>query len=127
MQLVRHSPDGSPDIRKDVFGNIYFWSSHRIRAYKKEDSPPKWVKPIPIIIIIFLLAQAYGQERDDGAVAIADIITITIYYLLHAGEYMGATSDDAAFWIEDVALYIQDRRLDSMTVTAAVAAADLVA
>jgi hypothetical protein len=64
---------GSPDIRKDVYGDIDFRIGRQIRAYKKEDSPPKRVKPIPIIIIIFILAQAYGQERDDGSVAIADI------------------------------------------------------
>jgi hypothetical protein len=48
--------------------------------------------------------------------------------LLRPGEYTGTTSDDAAFRIEDVALYIQDRRLDSMTATPAeMEAADSVA
>jgi hypothetical protein len=53
---------GSPDVRKDVFGDIDFRIGRQITACKKEDSPPKRVKPIPIIIIIFILAQAYGQE-----------------------------------------------------------------
>jgi hypothetical protein len=119
---------GSPDVRKDVFGDIDFRIGRQLRAYKKEDSPPKRVKPIPIIIIIFILGQAYGQERDEGSVVVADLITIAFFYLLRPGEYTRTTSDDAAFRIEDVALYIQDRRLDSMTATAAeIAAADAVA
>jgi hypothetical protein len=68
---------GSPDVRKDFYGDIDFRIGQQIRAYKKEYSPPKWVKPIPIIIVIFILEQAYGQEQDTGAVATADLITIT--------------------------------------------------
>jgi hypothetical protein len=81
-----------------------------------------------MIIIIFILAQAFGQERDEGSVAIVDMITIALFYLLRPGVYTGTTPDDAAFCIEDVALYIQDRHLDSMKATAAeIAAADAVA
>jgi hypothetical protein len=119
---------GSPDVRKDAFGDIDFRIGRQLRAYKKEESPPKRVKPIPIIIILFILAQAYGQVRDEGSITIADMITIAFFYLLRPGEYTGTTSDDAAFRVEDIALYIQDRRLDSMTATPAeMSAADSVA
>jgi hypothetical protein len=117
---------GSPDVRKDVNGDIDLRIGRQISAYKKEDSTPKRVKPIPITIIIFIMAQAFGQERDEGAVAILDMITITLFYLLRAGEYTGTTSDRAAFCIEDVALYIQDLGLDSKK-TAAEKAAYVVA
>jgi hypothetical protein len=118
---------GSSDVRKDVHGDIDFRIGRQISSCKKEDSPPKRVKPIPIIIIIFILAQAFGQERDEGAVAIADMITITFFYLFCPGEYAGTTLDVASFRIEDFALYIQDRCLDSMKATSAkIAAADAV-
>jgi hypothetical protein len=78
--------------------------------------------------VIFILAEAYGRTRDEGSIAIADMITIAFFYLLRPGEYTGTTSDDAAFRVEDIALYIQDRRLDSMTATPSeLAAADSVA
>jgi hypothetical protein len=67
--------------------------------------------------VTFILAQAYGRTRDDGSLAIADMITIAFFYFLRPGEYTGTTSDDAAFRVEDIALYIQDRRLNSMTAT----------
>jgi hypothetical protein len=119
---------GSPDIRKDAFGDIDFRVGRQTRAYKKEDSPPKRVKPIPILILTLILAQAYGRTRDDGSIAIADMITIAFFYLLRPGEYTGTTSDDAAFRVEDIVLYIQDRRLNSMTDTPSkLAAVDSVA
>jgi hypothetical protein len=119
---------GSPDIRKDAFGDIDFRIGRQIRAYKKEDSPPKRVKPIPILIVIFVLAQAYGLTRDEGSKAIGDMITIAFFYLLRPGEYTGTTSDYVDFRVEEIALYIQDRRLDSMTATPSeLAAADSVA
>jgi hypothetical protein len=74
------------------------------------------------------LAQAYSQERDEGAVATAGLITVAFYYLIFSGEYTGTTSDDSAFRMEDVALYIKDQRLDSMkAMVAEITAADSVA
>jgi hypothetical protein len=78
--------------------------------------------------VTFILAHAYGRTRDNVSIAIVDIITIAFFYLLRPGEYTGTTSDDAAFRVEDIALYIQDHHLDSMTATPSeLAAADSVA
>jgi hypothetical protein len=43
------------------------------------------------------------------------MITITFFFLLRPGEYTGTTMDDMPFWLESVALYVRDRRLDVMT------------
>jgi hypothetical protein len=78
--------------------------------------------------VIFVLAAAYGRTRDEGVIAITGMITIAFFYLLRPGEYTGTTSNDAAFRVEEIALYIQDRRLDSMIATPSkLAAADSVA
>jgi hypothetical protein len=44
--------------------------------------------------------------------AIADMITIAFFFLLRPGEYTGALSDDAAFKLQDVGLYIHGCKLD---------------
>jgi hypothetical protein len=105
---------GSPDVRKNIYGDIDFRIQRQIRAYKREDSPPKRVKPIPIVIIIYILVQAYGITRHEDTQAIADMITIACFFLLRQGEYTGTTSDDTPFRLQDVHLYIGPRRLDTM-------------
>jgi hypothetical protein len=79
------------------------------------DDPPRRVKPIPITIIVYIMSSAFGSERNEEDLAIADMITIRFFFLLRPGEYTGTTADDTPFWLEDVALYIRDRRLDVMT------------
>jgi hypothetical protein len=44
--------------------------------------------------------------------AIADMIVIAFFFLLCPGEYTGTISDDTAFKLQDVGLYIQGRKLD---------------
>jgi hypothetical protein len=63
-----------------------FCIGHQIQAYKKEYPPLKRVKPIPIIIIIFILAHAFGRERNEEVLAISYMITITFYYMLRTME-----------------------------------------
>jgi hypothetical protein len=76
---------GSPDVRKNIYGDIDFRIQRQIRAYKREDSTPKRVKPIPIVIIIYILAHAYGITRHEDTQAIADMITIAFFFLLRPG------------------------------------------
>jgi hypothetical protein len=61
------------------------------------------------MIILYILAQAFGVNRNEEDLAIADMITISFFFLLRPGEYMGTIVDDTAFLLEDVALYIRDR------------------
>jgi hypothetical protein len=110
-----HARLGAPDPRKDAHGGIDFRIQRQIKAYTKDDAPPLRVKPVPIIIIIFIISQAFGETRDTAEMAIADMIVIAFFFLLRPGEYTGTLSDDAAFKIEDVSLYIQGRKLDFTT------------
>jgi hypothetical protein len=105
---------GSPDVRKNVYGDIDFRIQRRIRAYKREDSPPKRVKPIQIVIIIYILAQAYGITRHEDTQAIADMINNAFFFLLRRGEYTVTTSDDTPLRLQEVHLYIGPRSLDTM-------------
>jgi hypothetical protein len=73
------------------------------------------VKPVPIIIIIFIAAQEFGDTRSEEEMAISDMITITFFFILRPGEYTGTVSDEAAFKLQDVGLYIQGRKLDLFT------------
>jgi hypothetical protein len=70
------------------------------------------VEPVPIIIIIFITAQAFGDTRLDDEMAIADMITIAFFFLMRPGEYTGTLWDDAAFKLQDVGLYVQGCKLD---------------
>jgi hypothetical protein len=107
-----HAQLRPPDPRKDSHDGIYFWIQRQIKAYKKDDAPPKCVKPVPIIIIIFIAAQAFGDTCSEEEMTIADIITIAFFFLLRPGEYTGTLSDDAAFKMQDFGLYIQGCKLD---------------
>jgi hypothetical protein len=80
-----HTRLGAPDPRKDSHGGIYFRIQRQIKAYKKDDASPKRVKPVPIIIIIFIAAQALGDTRSEEEMAITNMITNTFFFLLRPG------------------------------------------
>jgi hypothetical protein len=110
-----HARLGPPDPRRDTFGGIDFRIQRQIKSYHKVDDPPRRVKPIPITIIVYIMSSAFGRECNKEDLAIADMITIAFFFLLRPGEYTGTIADDTPFRLEDVALYIRDRRLDVMT------------
>jgi hypothetical protein len=96
---------GSKDIRKDAFGKIDFRVSRMLRSWKLVDAPPTRVKPVPVTIILYILARAFNQARVEGNMAIADMIAIAFFFLLRPGEYTGTTSDDAPFRLRDIQFY----------------------
>ena len=103
---------GAPDPRRNAFGDIDFRLTRQWGSYKREDTPAKRVKPIPILIITYILNQAHGLHRDPARQAIADITTIAFYFLLRPGEYTGTTTDDAPFLLAHIGLYHHNQRLD---------------
>jgi hypothetical protein len=58
-----------------------------------------------------------GVVRETGNSDIADMIVIAFFFLLRPDECTGMYSDDAAFKIQDVSLYIQERCLDILSAT----------
>jgi hypothetical protein len=105
---------GARDIRKDAYVDIDFWIYRQFQAYTKEDDPPSRVKPVPIIVIIYILQKAFGDLPLPNRQAVADMCTIAFYFLLRPGEYTGTTSDDTPFRLQYVALHVGTRRLDNM-------------
>jgi hypothetical protein len=110
---------GATDIRKDAFGEIDFRLTRQFWCYKKEDPPPSRVKPVPILIIIFILNQACSSTSIPYRQAVAEMITITFYFLLRPGEYSGTTSDYTPFHLQEVELHVGDRLLDTMSSSSA--------
>jgi hypothetical protein len=108
-----HARLGAPDPRKDHHGKIDFRIQRQLKAYEKSDNPPRRVKPIPMLVILCILEQAYGNNRTLADTAIADMICIAVFFLLRPGEYTGTTSDDTPFRLEDVGVYIHDRKIDN--------------
>jgi hypothetical protein len=105
---------GATDIRNDAFGYIDFIIYRQFRAYTKEDDPSSHVKPIHIIIIIYILHQAFDTLTSPDRQSITDMVVIAFYFLLRPGEYTGNSSDDTPFRLQEVALRISDHRLNTM-------------
>jgi hypothetical protein len=47
------------------------------------------------------------------------MITIAFYFILHPGEYIGTTSDDTPFRLQEVELHVGDRLIDTMSPSSA--------
>ena len=101
---------GSPDLRKDVHGKTNFRLACQMRAYRKQNAPPKRVKPLPITIVLHVLNAAYASN-SQGQRAIADMITVAFFYLLRPGEYTGTTTNDTPFRLRDVTLHLEQKQL----------------
>jgi hypothetical protein len=109
-----HARLGAPDPRKDHQGGIDFRIQRQLKSYAKTDDPPRRVKPVPIIIVVYILQLAYDAARGVADTAIADMICITFFFLLRLGEYTGTTSDDTPFCLEDVSAYVRDKKLNML-------------
>jgi hypothetical protein len=73
------------------------------------------VKPVPIIIVIFILSHANADITiPKDCRAIADLIYIAFYFLLRPREYTGKTSADTPFRLRDVEFHINDLTLDTL-------------
>jgi hypothetical protein len=106
-----HAQLGAPDPWKAHHGGINFSIQRQIKAYEKTDDRPRCVKPVPIIIIVYILQMVYKAFCDVAYLAIADMICIAFFFLLRPGEFMSTTLDDTPFHLQDVGI-IRDRKLD---------------
>lgn len=106
---------GSKDVRKDAHGGIDFRLKRQLRGYKKADAPPHRVKPIPVTLILHIIAMAFGAAGTVAKQAIADMIVIAFFFLLRPGEYTGTSSDDAPFRMCDVSLFLGSAALNVIT------------
>jgi len=83
---------GSKDPRLDI-GKQDFRLCQMFSAWKKEDSPPSRVEPVPIIILLRAaeLAAAAGNSACDQATI--NCIWMAFYFLLRPGEYANASGE----------------------------------
>jgi hypothetical protein len=105
---------GAKYPRKTVTGKIDFRIQRQLRSWSREDDPRTQVKPIPIQLILTILSIAYHATNisTNTAKAIGDMTVIAFYYLLRLGEYTGTATDDAAFRLQDLQLFIGDCFVD---------------
>ena len=107
---------GKDDPRLNSAGSTDFRIARMIAAWKKEDPPPRRVKPIPIAVVRRLCEIAQALPPDSHLLrAIADMIIIAFFYLLRPGEYTDSTSDTVPFTLGDVQLFLGPRRLNLLS------------
>ena len=108
---------GSPDPRLTIAGKLDYRLHSLYRSYRKDDAPPKRAKPVPITIIMDVLDRAFHREPSNARQAVANMICVGFYFCLRPGEYTGTTTDDQAFAIEDVDLFLGTRLLNNSGAT----------
>lgn len=104
---------GSPDPRKTTQGDQDYRISSQLRGYRKTDAPPVRVKPAPISLVIAALVFAHQECPTPERKAVANMMCIAFFFCLRPGEYTGTTTDDQAFALEDVAVFLGARRLNN--------------
>eukprot|EP00804_Cyclotella_cryptica_P023818 CCRYP_011179-RA/>CCRYP_011179-RA protein AED:0.32 eAED:0.33 QI:0/0/0/1/0/0/2/0/551 len=104
---------GAQDPRLTSIGQIDFCLQGMVAAWKKKDSPPCWVKPVPIRIIrhIAYLAR-HSTSSNSLLVAVVDMIIIAFFFLLRPGEYTHSNQESTPFRLSDVQLFIGQQHLN---------------
>ena len=104
---------GADDPRHASDGKIDFRLKRQFRSYKKEDRPSIQVKPLPICIIMAIVAHSARPSTSAHAKSLANLVCIAFFFLLRPGEYTGTVTDDQAFSLDDITLYVHSRRLSN--------------
>jgi hypothetical protein len=80
MRWAMHMPDwrGHTHARTTMAASI-IRIQRQIKAYEKSHDQLRRVKPVPIIVIVYILQMAYDESRDVAATAIEDLICIDFF------------------------------------------------
>ena len=81
---------GAKDPRLNAFGKVDFRLNRMYTAWKKVDSPPARVEPVPMSILLRAAELATPSVRDQATI---DCIWMAFYFLLRPGEYANASGD----------------------------------
>jgi hypothetical protein len=84
---------GGPGTSKDSHGG----NSTSDQGVYERGFPSKAGETMPIIVFVFIMAQAFGDTHTDAEMATTDMITIAFFLLLRTSKYTGTMSDDSAF------------------------------
>jgi hypothetical protein len=99
---------GYPDPRLQPSGRLDFRLHRQLQGYAKIDPPPHRVKPVPLQIILHIVAQCYTT--------LDPIHNAGFFFLLRPGEYASTCNPDATpFRLCDIHLLHATRCLDAMT------------
>lgn len=105
---------GETDPRYTSQGQMDFRLTRQISYYKKQDPPPDRVKPVPVSVLLHILAAA-ALSVHIGNKAVADMIAIAFFYLLRPGEYTATPSETTPFRLCDVSLAVGTQWLNLAT------------
>ena len=91
---------GAKDPRLDTFGKQDFRLTRMYSAWKKADSPPARVEPVPMVLLMRAADLATPTVQDHATI---DCIWMAFYFLLRPGEYANASGDAThPFHLQDV-------------------------
>jgi len=97
---------GFPDPRLTSSGKLDLHLSHLLSAYSKSDPPPHRVEPIPISLLRHTCDLQRQSDHPLGH-AIADMLTLGFFYLLHPGEYADTSNPESSpFRLQDIHLMV---------------------
>ena len=102
---------GTEDPWKTAHGVIDYRIQSQLRPFEKNDPAPVRVKSVPITLVIHALFFAYQTNPTSERKAIASVICVAFFFCLRPGEYTRTTTDDQAFALIDVGLFIGTPRL----------------
>jgi hypothetical protein len=106
---------GQRDPRLQASGRLDFRLHRQLQAYTKADPPPTRVKPIPLQVLQIAITQCYRTQLPD-AHAIAHMLILGFFFLLHPGEYAYTDNADASpFRLCGKHLIVMNRRLNPLT------------
>jgi len=101
---------GATDPRFNAFGKTEFRLARQLRSYKKFDKPAKRVKPLPVCVVIAIL-ETGARASSDRTMMLADMTCVAFFFCLRPGEYTGTVTDDQAFSLDDITLFLNTRQL----------------
>ena len=107
---------GAEDPRMLSTGKLDGRLQLQFQCYSRQDPPPSRVKPIPVQVLR-RLACVPAASRDPDLQAVADMIIIAFFFLLHPGEYTGTKSDSSPFRLSDVTFSVGRTVFDTSTAT----------
>ena len=109
----RFASVGADDPCLNKHGKIDLCLAQQARCWKKRDKPSVCVKPILVTIVMAVLMHALVHFPSMEKEAVANMVFIAFYYCMRPGEYTATMSDDQAFALDDVAVFIGSWRLNN--------------
>ena len=108
---------GSPNRQFNGVGSINFRLVQQLAAYKREDTLPRRVRPLPISVLHTL--DSAVQVSTDSQQSISDLAWILFFFLLWPGYYCQGGTDTVStlFWLWNIQFFIGNQLTPATTMT----------